>query len=237
MENNHKPFRRNHSAHLILGIVLVLLGIAVLAEIVDAVPWQMKDIVFSWQMVLIILGIIFISGHESKSTGYILLLIGAFFLLPKILNVPDYWRNLFWPAILIIFGLIIIFGRGRHPRINRGSASKSDLLDDVSIFGGSDKILNSQNFQGGKITNIFGGSKYDLRKAILAPGVNYLEVSMIFGGSKFIVPEDWDIKIEVTSIFGGFSDKRMRSIVVPDSSRQLIIRGETIFGGGEITNI
>jgi hypothetical protein len=60
---------------------------------------------------------------------------------------------------------------------------------------------------------------------------------MIFGGSKFIVPEDWDVKMEVTTVFGGFSDKRHRSIVVPDASRKLVIRGEAIFGGGELTNI
>jgi len=76
-----------------------------------------------------------------------------------------------------------------------------------------------------------------MRKVVLAEGKNYLEVTMIFGGSKFIVPEDWDIKLEITSVFGGFSDKRQRTIVVPDKSRQLVISGVAIFGGGEITNI
>lgn len=238
MESKKKNFKKNTSAHLILGIILVLLGIAVLAEIVDAVPWSMRDIVFSWQMILIVLGVIFISGQESKSTGYILLAIGAFFILPKFFDVPDFWRSLFWPSILILLGLLIIFGKGkRHKHIRNVSGSDDDLLDDVAVFGGSDQVMNSQNFQGGKITNIFGGAKYDMRKVVLAEGKNYLEVTMIFGGSKFIVPEDWDIKLEITSIFGGFSDKRQRTIVVPDKSRQLVIRGVAIFGGGEITNI
>jgi predicted membrane protein len=238
MEEQRNSYKRNTTAHLLLGIILVLLGIAVIAEIVDAVPWRMSDIIFSWQMILIVIGIIFISGRESKSTGYILLAIGTFFILPKFFDVPHYWRNLFWPSILILFGLLIIFGRtGRRSRLRSSSSSNQDILDDVAIFGGSEKVINSQNFKGGKITNIFGGSKYDLRNATLAEGTNYLDVSMIFGGSKFIVPEEWDIKIEVTSIFGGFSDKRQRSIVVPDNSRQLIIKGETIFGGGELGNI
>ncbi|MEX0986454.1 MAG: LiaF domain-containing protein [Bacteroidales bacterium] len=230
-------YKKNTRAHLLLGIILVLLGIAVLAEIVDAVPWNMRGIIFSWQMVLIILGVVFISGHDSKSTGYILLAIGVFFMLPKFMDLPGYWRNLFWPSILILVGLLVIFGKGRHTNINREFKSGEDVLDDVAVFGGSEKSLYSENFKGGKITNIFGGSKYDLRKVILSEGVNYLDVTMIFGGSKFIVPEDWDIKIEITAVFGGFSDKRQRSIVVPDSSRRLIIRGVTIFGGGEITNI
>jgi predicted membrane protein len=241
MENIKHTFRRNTTAHLLLGIILVLMGLAVLAEIVDAVPWRMRDIIFSWQMILIVLGIIFIAGQDSKSTGYILLGIGAFFILPKFLDTPNYWRNLFWPSLLIIFGLVIIFGKGgsrgsKGPRFRKENVMGQDILDDVSIFGGSEKIIGSQNFRGGKITNIFGGSKYDLRQVILAEGVQFLEVTMIFGGSKFIVPEGWDIKIEVTSIFGGFSDKRQRSIVVTDTSRQLLIRGVTLFGGGEISN-
>lgn len=238
MEKYNRNLKRNKAAHLVLGIVFVLIGLAIIAEIVDAVPWRFRNVIFSWQMILIVLGVIFIAGRESKSTGYILLAIGAFFLMPRFFDVPHYWRSLFWPAILILLGLIIIFGRRRGMSRHKGSSfSTEDKLDDVAIFGGSDRVLKSQNFTGGEITNIFGGSKYDMREVILAEGTNYLEITMIFGGSKFIVPEGWDIRIEVTSIFGGFSDKRMRSIVVPENDRRLVIRGVALFGGGEIASI
>ena len=75
-----------------------------------------------------------------------------------------------------------------------------------------------------------------MTSAKLAPGTNYLEIVMIFGGSKLIIPENWDVKVEVTSVFGGFSDKRTKSIVVKDSDRRLIINGSCIFGGGELVN-
>ncbi len=42
--------------------------------------------------------------------------------------------------------------------------------------------------------------------------------------------------MEVTSVFGGFSDKRVKSIVVSDSDRSLHITGVNVFGGGEIVN-
>lgn len=235
MKKDNRKFVRNSRVHLFLGIILVLLGVAVMAEIFDAVPWRMRDLIFSWQMILIVLGVVFISKSDNKSTGYILLGIGAFFILPRFFDVPHYWRSLFWPSLLILGGLLILFGKGRRTPIAREKSEGDDLLDDVDIFGGSEKVLHSQNFKGGKISNIFGGSKYDMRQAKLAEGTNILEVSMIFGGSKFIVPEDWDVKMEVTTIFGGFSDKRHRSIVVKDANRKLIIRGEAIFGGGELT--
>jgi hypothetical protein len=132
----------------------------------------------------------------------------------------------------------VIFGSRRQDGFfnQKKKASGDDLLDDVAVFGGGDRIIYSQNFQGGKITNIFGGSKYDLTGSKLATGRNYLDITMIFGGSKFVIPEGWDVKIEVTAIFGGFSDKRVRSMVVKDEDKTLVISGVTIFGGGEIVN-
>ena len=239
MEKENRKFKKNTRIHLLLGVILVFVGVSILAEIFNVVPWNLHNVIFSWQMILIVLGIIFISSNENRSTGYILLAIGTFFILPEFIDgLPENWRSLFWPVMLILLGLLIIFGRhgGRARRHFRQSGTTDELLDDADIFGGSERIVNSQNFKGGKISNIFGGSKYDMRQAKLAEGTNYIDVSMIFGGSKFIVPEDWDIRIEVTSIFGGFADKRHRSIVVPDDTRKLVIRGETIFGGGEITN-
>ena len=44
------------------------------------------------------------------------------------------------------------------------------------------------------------------------------------------------MKVEVTSVFGGFSDKRVRSIVEKDRTGRLLITGVNVFGGGEIVN-
>lgn len=242
MEKQTQQFKRSGRAHLLLGIVLMFLGLFLIADLADIVPWRMRDFLFTWQALLILLGIIFLSGKESKGTGWILIAIGSFFLLPRIVDVPYYWRSLFWPTILIILGLVVIFGSRRHGSAasifggQRRTPVGEDWLDEVSIFGGGDKIVTSQQFKGGKITHIFGGSKIDFSQAKLAPGKQQLEVVMIFGGTKLIIPEAWDIKVEVTSIFGGFSDKRVRSIVVTDSDRSLLITGTTLFGGGEITN-
>jgi len=232
--------RKTGRAHLLLGIVLMFLGLFLIADLADIVPWRLRDFIFTWQALLIFLGLIFLSNKENKGTGIVLIAIGSFFLLPRFFDVPYYWRSLFWPSLLIVLGLVIIFSSRRSGRTdmfgaNRRSSSE-DWLDDVSVFGGGDKLITSQQFQGGKLTHIFGGSKVDFTRAKLAPGKNYLEVVMIFGGTKLIVPESWNVKIEVTSVFGGFSDKRVKTIVVSDSDRSLHISGVNVFGGGEIVN-
>lgn len=112
---------------------------------------------------------------------------------------------------------------------------RTDYIDDVSIFGGSNKSITSENFKGGNITAIFGGSKIDLRGCKLAEGKNYIDVITIFGGTTLIVPEDWDIRMNITPIFGGFSNKMDRNPEINiDHNRTLIIKGLTFFGGGEL---
>ena len=75
-----------------------------------------------------------------------------------------------------------------------------------------------------------------MARAKLAPGKNYIDVLAIFGGLKLIVPEDWHVKIDVISIFGGFSDKHRlhpyNNDIQPNS--ELVIKGFVLFGGGDI---
>jgi predicted membrane protein len=95
--------------------------------------------------------------------------------------------------------------------------------------------MNTQNFRGGKLTAVFGGSEIDLFDCRLAEGTNYLDVFAMFGGTDITMPSDWNVKVEVLPIFGGFTDKRRKEPNhVPDPERKLIIKGLVLFGGGNL---
>ncbi len=227
---------KRHSGRLILGIVLIFLGLAFIGRNVGIFPFPLRSILFSWQMILIVLGIIFLSSTDNKGTGYILLAIGGFFLIPEIWDVPVSWGRLFWPVLLIVMGLVILLRIGTRTQVP-ADVSETDFIDDTAVFGGGDRVLTSGNFRGGKITAIFGGSKFDLSKAELAKGSNILDVVALFGGTKLIVPSNWVVKVRVTSILGGFSDKRKLSSEEPrDPDRTLVIKGIAMFGGGDVVN-
>ncbi len=85
-----------------------------------------------------------------------------------------------------------------------------DYIDDIAIFGGGHKIIQSDNFKGGNITAIFGGSEIDLTQCKLAEGDNVLDVVIIFGGTEIIVPREWNVRTNVTPLFGGFSNKTQK---------------------------
>jgi len=234
-QRNHSP----NNVRIIIGIVFLTLGALLFADRLDIIPFAWNKYIFTWQSLLIGIGLISLAKNESRTTGIVLIAIGGFFLTAKILGFHYPIRYFFWPTVFVALGLIMIFQQGGRVRnskmgFTRGTADM-DIIDDVAIFGGSEQKITSKNFKGGKISNIFGGSTFDLSDAELAPGRNVLDMFCLFGGSKIIVPAGWRVKIEVTAIFGGYNDKRRMPPKTDEVvERELVIRGVVIFGGGEI---
>jgi hypothetical protein len=219
-----------------LGVVLIGVGGLFLLSNLGFIPWDVKRYLFSWQGILIIIGSAFLITKPDKTPGIILVSIGVFFLLPKILDVPWFSMSTFWPLVLIAVGIVFILRqRGQVPFGKSNNENDIDVLDDVNIFGGGEVVISSQNFKGGKVTSIFGGGNYNMISTKLADEPVVIDVFAAFGGSSFVIPANWNVRVEVTSIFGGFSDSRKPSAeTVIDTSKVMIIKGTVLFGGGEI---
>jgi predicted membrane protein len=235
MENNNNMTVRHglNRKSLVFGLLVLGLGLAWLSYNFGIIGDRTWDIIFSWQMLLIAIGIVNVSNDSHRGIGWILIAVGGFFLVSDYYDLPTSFRHVFWPALLIIIGLALIFGSSKIFRRRDFTISKGeDFIEEVSVFGGRDRFVNSQAFRGGKIVSVFGGSKVDLTKTELAAGNVEIEIVSIFGGSTLIVPTDWNIKLEVFNIFGGYGDKRIRGQV--DFNKTVIVKGVAIFGGGEV---
>jgi predicted membrane protein len=240
-----EPYEKKHDngpqmKKYILGVIVIAAGFLLLLSNTGFLPYELRHILFSWQMLLIGIGIISLFSSESRTPGTILILIGGAFIIPRIFDVSFNVMHLFWPVILIGIGVLILTKRlPRRPWQSRlHQVDKQDLGDgyihEENIFSGGKQRVMHQVFRGGHINCVFGGSEVDLTQATLAEGVSELEINTIFGGVTLIVPADWRIQLKMTSIMGGFSDKRSYVKENPDTSKILIIKGSTIFGGGEI---
>ncbi len=224
----------------LIGVIIIVAGFLLLLSNTGFLPYELRHILFSWQMLLIGIGVISLFSNENRTPGIILIMIGGFFILPRIFDFPFNMWHLFWPLILIGVGVLILTKRlpnkGWNPRQQQvKSDNPSDgYVHEENIFSGGKTRIVYQVFRGGHINCIFGGSELDLTQATLDEGVTELEVNTIFGGVTLIVPADWRIQLKMTSIMGGFSDKRAYVKENPDSTRGLVIKGSTIFGGGEI---
>lgn len=221
----------------IIGVILVIAGLFLVIRNSGFFPDIIDHVIFSWPMLLVTIGLVLTIGSSgSKTSGIIIMAVGAFFLIPLIFRETFHAYNLFWPSIFIIIGVIFIFTKRKGwNSVSSTAAVGDDYIDYVNVFSGGERQIVSENFRGGKVTAIFGGSEIDLTKAKLAPGRSELELACIFGGTTIIVPDEWFVTIEVTPVLGGFGDSRKLSPGrTVDSTKQLVIKGAVVFGGGEI---
>lgn len=224
----------------VLGVLVILAGLLLLARNTGFLTPSISRIIFSWEMLLIVIGVVNIFWRQSLASGIILIGIGTFFLLVNFYHMPFSTWQVFLPALIILIGLKMIFGgtrwssnHWREHRMFSQTVGSDDFFEDIAVFSGGDRKIVTPNFKGGRMVAVFGGSKVDLLNCNIAPGDRpVIEIVSIFGGNSIIVPSDWNLKIEVFNIFGGYGDKRNVSQV--DYNKTLVIKGITIFGGGEV---
>ena len=232
------------------GILLVGIGLVWLYR---QVGFYTPDWLFSWPMILIVVGIFVGVKNNFTDFGWVIMVgIGGFFLADKWW--PEYpFKHYIWPGIIIIAGLIMITGPRRrwfrgyvyerddsNPEASSASyeeprkRERREIVDVVSIFAAVKKTIYSKNFRGGDAVCIFGGCELNLEQADFQSPI-VLDLVNIFGGTKLIVPPHWEIRTDAAVIFGGIDDKRKDLTLPPEEhARVLIIKGAIIFGGIEI---
>lgn len=115
---------QNNNSKVILAWVLIGVGILwILRKIIfyfdfpdfyfQSIFFPFKNVVhnfshalFSWPMVLIIVGLILTAG--KRSAGIVLMVIGGIFILPKFLILPGITFSLFLPLLLVGVGVALI---------------------------------------------------------------------------------------------------------------------------------
>ncbi len=231
---------RRGNKRFYLGVVLIVVGGLLVLERLDLIPWSIVDAIISWQMLLIVFGIFSIMGGK-RTRGIILVAIGAFFMLPNLIEVPYEVKRIYWPLALVAIGVALLYRQqGCNRQIQEGPVNAPfDQFDDFVIFGGREIFINTQDLKGGRATSIFGGIEYDLRQAKLSPQGAIVDFICVFGGGGIKVPLDWNVRNEVTTIFGAFTDKRGDTFKQGyyDPSKTIVIKGITIFGGIEIKHV
>ena len=244
-EFRERARRINNNAPV--GVILLVIGGVFLAKQVGA---DIPRWLFSWEMLLIAIGIILGFKSKFRDFGWLIPIgVGLVFLADDVYPV----KNFAWPIAIIIVGLIIILRPHRKknteitdiPTVpgvidnptdtgyNTGSApSAGEVLDITSIFGGSKRTVVSKNFRGGEVVSIFGGADINLTQADFTHPIK-IEIVAIFGGCTLVVPANWEIRSETAVIMGAIDDKR-KSAVTTNPEKILILDGTVLFGGIEI---
>lgn len=214
------------------GIVLITLGVilGLRAFGVDI------NIFFPgwWTLFIIVPSFIGLFSKDGKTGSAIMLAIGVCLLLGS-LNVVSFrilWR-LIVPIILVIVGVSIIFGDALKKKV-RQEMKKLHTGKEKEYWAtfGSQKVnFKGEKFEGARLEAVFGGVQCDLREAKIEEDV-MVTANSTFGGITIRVPENVNVKIASTSIFGGVSDNRKRRD--EDADKTIYINATCIFGGVEV---
>lgn len=246
------------SGKIWVGLGIVAFGLLLL---LDNIGLDIPNWIFKWHTFLLVIGLFVGAKDNFRGNGwFIMVLIGAYFTLDRIMPDLDMGKVVF-PIALVILGLFLILrprSRKYEPEPPEGDKSQSfdqytevtsddtvksksknysgyDYIDSVNVFGGSHQNIFSKNFKGGQILAVFGGCDVNLTQADFEHQVE-IEVTTIFGGAKIIVPPGWEVKSEVSAIFGGLDDKRSIQPLSDAPRKLLIIKGVALFGGVDIRN-
>ncbi len=227
-----------------VGTIIIAVGTFLLLDRMDV--YEFPRWLFSIGSFFIVLSLII--GVKKKFTGLgwvILMFIGAFFLLREIPDIPREYRSYVLPAGVIIVGVFILMrsmlGTGaREARKNSWNSDGlittdeggEDFIDITTVFGSTKRRVFSKNFKGGQTTCIFGGSDIDLTQADIE-GTVVIDVVQLFGGVKLLIPANWELKSDITVVFGGVEDKRAVA-TASGSGKKLVITGFAMFGGVDV---
>lgn len=229
---------------LALGLIIILLGVGFFLSKMGVFALELR---LWWPAILVIIGIAGLFSRRSILWNACLVFLGGFLLLNYHNIIPGNAWNYFWPAALILVGVLIIFGNDRvrvriHERNseqNPGQNSSkgqdaNDFPDYVVLLGGLDVRNNSQNFKGGRASAVFGGMEVDFSQARMqAEEVNF-SASAAFGGIEITVPKDWQVIVTGTPILGGIENRCQSP--QQEGSPRFRLNASAICGAVEIKN-
>jgi predicted membrane protein len=255
MENSNITNTHGRSNRVLGGLILLVIG---LGFFLRNMGFYFPDWLFSWNILLIIIGIFVGIRRNFRGGGWIvMILIGSYFTLQRMFDV-DVTRYYF-PLLLTLLGLYLILSPKRRSyrswkkrsdptfpsdtadldapvgSIESGPHTREDIIDSVNVFSSAHQNIFSKNLKGGDVVAVFGGCNLNLTQADFQ-GTIVLDIVALFGGVKIIIPPTWQVRSELTAIFGGMEDKTSAMPFGTSSNKMVVVRGITLFGGVDIRN-
>jgi len=222
-------------SNILWGIVLIVIG-----SIFGLNALEITDInIFfdGWWTLFIIIPCFIDLFSDNDRTGNLIGLVIGIALLLCCQGLIDFILvfKLIIPIALVIVGLSLIFRDALKSKlkeeIKKLNRRHPNTREYCSTFGEQTVDLSNEEFNGCELTAVFGQVKCDLRDATIENNC-VVNVSAIFGGITIYTPENVNIKIVTTPIFGGVSDGR--KVKTKDAKVTVYVNATCVFGGVEI---
>lgn len=217
---------------LLWGICFIAIGVIVG---LNAMGMTNIDIFFDgwWTLFIIVPCFIGLFDNTGKTASIIGLIIGVALLLGSndIISF-DIIGKLIVPFVLVMIGLSILFNETIKSKISSkvNQFGANGLESITATFGGQKVNKDNEEFKGANLDAVFGGVELDITRAQINEEA-VIRASAIFGGIDIFIPNDVNVKVKATPIFGGVSNKKSNS---QNNQKTIYIDAFCMFGGVEI---
>ncbi|MDR3340826.1 MAG: DUF5668 domain-containing protein [Candidatus Symbiothrix sp.] len=221
---------------VVIGIIIMFLGLFLLFNNLEIIDRYYYSWVISWPTLLIAIGAVLLSDRkrDNQSAGIVLIVIGAIFLIPRIINTS--LNGILFPALIIGLGVLfivrattkkkdtIIFGKDAQHHFNDTTGTEHHPGEDFKEKPFTENVVDEDGFI--KREYVFTASKerWSYGK------IKRVEIEAIFSGIEldFTQAELSDnvktVYISITSVFSGV-------ILYVPSDWNISVRKTGVFGG------
>ena len=213
---------------MFIGLIFILIGALFLISIIA--PEFNIDFSYLIPLVLIASSLYYIiKGKKFTLANTTVLYLGTWFLLEELNIIKDPLDDAFFPILLIIIGLFIVIESLKVKKVFK--RKDNNLKNYYGIFSGLEEKITDTNFKGANIYSVFGGVDLDLRELELKEDIT-INAYSIFGGTSIFVKDNFKVKFNSFSLFGGNENKSITTDKKKVST--LTINCISIFGGTEV---
>lgn len=224
----------NKARKIIWGVIFIVVGIFVSLSLLDIIH---VNLLFQgwWTLIIIIPCAVGLITDRNKIGNLIGLAIGVALLLAArgIISYSTIWK-LAIPVTVIIIGISMIYKaiieKSSREAEKKLKENNIKLQEYCATFTGIDIDFSGQVFNGASLTAVFGGVKLDLRNAVINDGA-LIKISSVFGGVDVLLPDDVNLKLSSTCIFGGANKKKRKN---KDGDPTVYVNASCVFGGCDI---
>jgi len=215
---------------MLIGGIILIIGIIFLLEVL--VPGFKVDFNLVWPIVLVAVGLYnMIKDRKLSIFMVILTFIGFWFVLINFNILPDKYTRVFWPIIIILIGLSVIFNSITFNKKIK-VINKEGNLKFYGIFSGIEEKVKSNDFKGAEIYAIFGGVELDLSNIKIKDKSAVINVYSIFGGTELRLPTDYNIIFESIAFLGGNDNRNENKL--KEENKTIYLNCISVFGGTDI---
>lgn len=222
-------------SNILWGIIFVGIGI-ILA--LNSLEITNINIFFDgwWTLFIIIPSCLGLINDNDKVGNIFGIAIGLSLLLvcQDLINL-ELLLKLAFPAILIFIGLSLIFKDKSNEIIKKEvkelSSKKKNNKEYCSTFSSVNIKLDDESVEKYELNAIFGELNGDLTEGEIKKDL-LINACAIFGSITLTVPDDVEVKIVSTPVFGGVRDSRKKKN--KDKKNTIYLNATAIFGGVEI---